>query len=156
MSERMTAGAGDRVWTLNTWLRYVATGADTEGRVAILEQRMTPAGDTPPHVHEREDEGFYVIDGKLRAQIGAETVTAGPGEFVFLPRQLAHSLHAETPEVRGLILVSPAGFEQLFAAVGTAAPTDELPTPAAPDVAALAQAAASYGVTVLPPEPAPA
>ncbi len=53
--------------------------------------------------------------------------------------------------MRGLVLLTPAGFEQFFAAIGQPALGGELPEPAAPDVAAVAAATARYGVTVLPP-----
>ena len=89
--------------------------------------------------------------GGSRPTIGDDTrVSAGPGEFVFLPQGVPHSLHAQTAEVRVLVLLTPAGFEQFFAAVGQPAPGDELPEPAAPDRATIAAAAARYGVTVLP------
>jgi quercetin dioxygenase-like cupin family protein len=143
------------IWMLNNWMRYLATGEDTGGRMALLEQRITPAGDTPRRVHQHEDEAVYVLAGRLRAVIGNETVTAGPGEFVFLPRGIAHSLHADSPEVRVLTVVSPAGFEQFFAAVGRPAASDDLPEPAAPDVPTLTQRATSYGVTIFPPEISP-
>src|SRR5260370_4974493 len=90
-------------------------------------------GPPPRHVHEHEDEAFYVLEGRLTATIGGDTtLTAGPGECVFLPRGKAHSLHAETPEIRGLALLAPAGFEQFFAAIGQPATTRQPPEPAAP------------------------
>jgi quercetin dioxygenase-like cupin family protein len=147
-----TARAGEMIWMHNTWMRYVATAEDTGGRLAVLEQRLSPAGEPPRHVHANEDEAFYVLEGRLAASIGDDTaVSAGPGELVFLPRGVPHSLHARTAEVRGLVLLTPAGFEQFFAAIGQPAPASELPEPTAPDVAAVAAAAARYGVTVLPP-----
>jgi quercetin dioxygenase-like cupin family protein len=152
VTDDVAARTGEMIWMLNTWMRYVATAADTGGRLAVLEQRFSPAGDPPRHVHAGEDEAFYVLEGGLAATIGDDTtVSAGPGEFVFLPRRIPHSLHAQTAEVRGLVLLTPAGFEQFFAAIGQPAPGSELPEPTAPDVAAVAAAAARYGVTVLPP-----
>ncbi|MGP3958801.1 cupin domain-containing protein [Nonomuraea sp. 3N208] len=152
MTDDVTPRAGEMIWMHNTWMRYVATAADTDGRLAVLEQRLSPAGDPPRHVHANEDEAFYVLDGRLAATIGDDTtVSAGPGEFVFLPRGIPHSLHVQTDEVRCLVLLTPAGFERFFAAIGRPAPGNELPEPAAPDVAAVAAAAARYGVTVLPP-----
>src|SRR5260221_6506241 len=146
------ARTGDTIWMLNTWMRYAATAEDTNGQLAVIEQRCTPAGDPPRHVHEHEDETFYVLEGRLTATIGADTTrTAGPGECVFLPRGRAHSLHAETPEVRGLVILTPAGFDQFFAAVGEPARAEELPQPSAPDVPVLVGTAARYGVTILPP-----
>jgi quercetin dioxygenase-like cupin family protein len=151
MTDTLDAGTGDAVWALNTWLRYVVTAQDTNGQLALLEQRCSPAGDTPPHIHTHEDEAFYVLEGRLRATIGDDSVVADPGECVFLPRGVPHALHAETPEVRGLVLITPAGFERFFVSVGQPAEAAGLPEPAAPDVAAVASAAAKHGVRILPP-----
>jgi quercetin dioxygenase-like cupin family protein len=146
------ARSGEMIWMLNSWMRYVATAEDTGGRLAILEQRLSPAGEPPRHVHANEDEAFYVLEGRLGATIGDDTtVSVGPGEFVFLPRGAPHSLHAQSEEVRVLLLIIPAGFEQFFAAIGEPAPGSELPEPTTPDVPAIAAAAARYGVTVFPP-----
>jgi quercetin dioxygenase-like cupin family protein len=148
----VTARKGEMIWAHNFWMRFVATAADTGGRLAVIEQRLSRAGEPPRHVHANEDEAFYVLDGQLTATIGDDTtVSAGPGEFVFLPRGIPHSLHAQTNEVRGLVLITPAGFEQFFAAIGRPASRSELPEPTTHDVAAVAAAAAHYGVTVFPP-----
>lgn len=87
MTNDVTARTGDMIWAHNTWMRYVATAEDTGGRLAVIEQRLSPAGEPPRHVHANEDEAFYVLDGRLAASIGDDTTAgAGPGEFVFLPR----------------------------------------------------------------------
>jgi quercetin dioxygenase-like cupin family protein len=155
MTDQTQARKGDSIWVLNNWMRYLATGEETGGRMALLEQRITPAGDTPRHVHQHEDEALYVLEGRVRAVIGSDTVTAGPGESVFLPRGIPHSLHAESPEARGLAVVSPAGFEQFFAALGVPASSDILPEPAPPDIPVLIENATRYGVTIIPPEICP-
>jgi quercetin dioxygenase-like cupin family protein len=139
------------IWAHNSWMRYVATGEETGGRLAVIEQRLGSAGEPPRHVHANEDEAFYVLEGRLAASIGDDTASAGPGELVFLPRGVPHSLHAQTPEVRGLVLISPAGFERFFAAIGRPATGSEPPEPTVPDVPAIAATAAGYGVTLLPP-----
>ncbi|MCP9950759.1 cupin domain-containing protein [Actinomadura madurae] len=152
MTHGATARTGETIWMLNSWMRYVTTGEDTGGGLAVLEQRLTPAGEPPPHVHANEDEAFYVLDGHLGATLGDDTaVSAGPGEMMFLPRGIPHSVHVQTDEVRCLVLVTPAGFERFFAAIGGPAPTDDIPEPTTPDVAAVAAEAARYGVTLLPP-----
>lgn len=63
-----------------------------------------------------------MFEGQLGASIGDDMVSAEPGEAVFLPRGAPHGLHAQSPEARGLLLVTPAGFDQFFAAVGRPAP----------------------------------
>jgi quercetin dioxygenase-like cupin family protein len=152
VSHDVSARKGQMIWTHNTWMRYVATAEDTGGQFAVLEQRLSPAGDPPRHVHAHEDEAFYVLEGSLAVTIGGDApVIAGPGDFVFGPRRVPHSLHAKTPQVRCLVLLNPAGFEQFFATIGQPAAGGELPEPTAPDAAAVTATAARYGVTLLPP-----
>src|SRR5919197_3097576 len=109
MTAEVTARAGEMIWMFNSWMRFVATAEDTGGQLAVIEQRLSPAGEPPRHVHANEDEAFYVLDGRLAATLGDDTtLSAEPGELVFLPRGVPHSLHAQTAEVRGLLLVTPA------------------------------------------------
>ncbi|GLZ06393.1 cupin [Actinomadura sp. NBRC 104412] len=137
---------------INSWMRFVTTAEDTGGRLAVLEQRITPAGEPPRHVHANEDEAFYVLEGRLAATLGDDTtLSAGPGELMFLPRGIPHSLHVRTDEARLLVMLNPAGFEKFFAAVGEPARGDGPPEPTTPDVEAIAAEAARYGVTLLPP-----
>src|SRR5260370_41178533 len=88
-----SARTGDTIWMLNTWMRYVATAEDTNGQLAVLEQRCSPAGDPPRHVHEHEDEAFYVLEGRLTATIGGDPPRPpGPRQCVLLPRRKRHRL----------------------------------------------------------------
>src|SRR5260370_34416428 len=83
-------------------------------------------GDPPRHVHEHEDEAFYVLEGRLTATIGGDTtLTAGPGEGVFLPRGKAHSPHAETPQIRRPRLLPPARLPPVLAALARTPPAHQ-------------------------------
>jgi hypothetical protein len=66
------------------------------------------------HVHHREDEAFYVLDGGIRFRLGDEQFTAGPGTFVFGPRDVAHCFKVLDGGARALVLISPAGLEHMF------------------------------------------
>jgi quercetin dioxygenase-like cupin family protein len=116
-----------------------ARGEDTGGLFSMTETR-TPAGSgPPPHVHEREDEMFFVLEGEFSVTIGGETSVAGPGTFVFAPRDIPHAYVANAPS-RHLTFVSPPGFERFLADAGEAAI-------AGPQ--AVAAVAARYGVTMI-------
>ena len=87
------------------------TGEQTGGLYALAEIVSTPEGFVPLHVHHREDEAFFVLDGEVTFTIGQEVVEAGPGSFAFGPRDVPHRYAVGTPSARMLMIFSPAGFE---------------------------------------------
>jgi quercetin dioxygenase-like cupin family protein len=86
------AGAGrpTRVRLPNRWSK--ASDADTDGAFMVSEYLLT--ADIPPHVHVRQHESFYVLDGALTVRVGNEEFSANPGDFVFLPSDVPHALAA--------------------------------------------------------------
>jgi hypothetical protein len=96
-----------------------------------------------------------VLDGELRVIVGEDDYTAGPGTVAVLPRRLRHAYVVTSATARFLVLHAPGGFEQFAAEVGEPAQTPTLPPEPAgpPDLAALAQAAARHGITILAPPP---
>jgi len=81
----------------------------------------------PPHIHRREDEIFYVLEGELAVSVGDRTMKAVPGTMVFLPRNVQHSFTIESEQMRMLILLTPAGFEGWFKELSVPAPAMTLP-----------------------------
>src|SRR6186713_3068834 len=75
--------------------RFLAVGADTNGKYALWEALVPPGGGPPPHVHSREEEGFYVLEGEITFQINGERVVAGAGTFANRPVGPPHSLKNE-------------------------------------------------------------
>jgi mannose-6-phosphate isomerase-like protein (cupin superfamily) len=122
--------------------RFMIDGADTAGRLSVVEHTLAPhalAG--PLHYHTREDEYSYVLEGRLGALLGDEEVFAEPGDLVFKPRGQWHTFWnpGDTP-TRILELITPAGLEDLFRELG--APGVEM------DPATLPALAARYGCKV--------
>jgi len=88
--------------------------------MAMLEV-VLPAGAraVQPHVHHHTDEVWYILDGRLTLQVGAQPVEAGTGTCVIVPRGVVHTLHNGTEdEVRYLLLLTPGGMEGYFAELG--------------------------------------
>jgi quercetin dioxygenase-like cupin family protein len=140
------------LWHLGGLLRIRAYGAATNGALAIVEEHARLGYRMPSHVHSREDETLYVIDGELSYRRGGETGRAGPGETVFLPRQVAHHFEVVSGHAHFLLIVTPAGFENFFAQVSGAALADRVPGEAdgaATDAQTMAAAASRLGVTIL-------
>lgn len=97
--------------------KWKITKEGTQGAFALVEVNDTAKRAIEPHRHTREDEAWYVIEGELSFEVGEERATAGPGTFVFAPRDLRHSFKVTKVPARYLILFSPAGIESLFSEV---------------------------------------
>jgi quercetin dioxygenase-like cupin family protein len=113
----LAPGAGKLVWLYDLGVRFMVSGAQTEGRFALVEHPIRPkALAAPVHTHADEDEISYVLEGEVGMQIGDREVRAGPGTLAFKPRGIPHAFWnpGDTP-ARMLELISPVGFERYFA-----------------------------------------
>ena len=91
-----------------------ALSSDTGGAYSFGEHHLTY--DFPPHIHYREDEGIYVLEGQIRFTIGDEAHVLGPGDFIFMPRGVSHSItRASDVPMRFVFVSTPGGFEHLTA-----------------------------------------
>ena len=142
---KVRAEEGERADFPRLGNRYVFCGDSCEGRFALIEHTIPPrALAAPMHTHEREDEYSFVLAGRLGARIGDEVVEAGRGELVVKPRGVPHAFwNPGDEETRVLEIISPAGFEQYFADLAP-----ELARPGEPDLQALAEIRARYGLTM--------
>jgi hypothetical protein len=91
-------------------------------------EHLAPKGAGPPlHVHHREDEWFYIIEGNLTFWVGGRTIEASPGSFVYGPRDIPHTLTVNSPKARFLLVAEPAGFENFMRTLAVPAQTRSLP-----------------------------
>jgi quercetin dioxygenase-like cupin family protein len=95
---------------------FRVTGEDTGGALAVVEHPIEPGVLVPPHVHEREDELTYVIEGEIGARVGEqEQRSLGPGQYLWKPRGIPHAFwNASGGPARILDVIVPAGFERFF------------------------------------------
>lgn len=129
-----------------------ASGAQTGGALCVVEARVSPGGGPPPHVHSREDESFYVLDGEITFATAAGAVRAGPGAFLHMPRGVPHVFRNETDrDARMLFWCTPAGFERLVEAVGTplAGPTAAAIPPTPEHIDLVIRTCPQFGITIL-------
>jgi mannose-6-phosphate isomerase-like protein (cupin superfamily) len=119
-----------------------ASAESTGGAFSIIEE-IDPL-DTPLHVHEHEDELFYVLEGEHVFKVGDDELEVGPGGLAFAPRGVPHAQRRVVPrQGRTLTMVSPAGFEGFFRELSAA----EADGTIGPDV--YARVSAKYGITWL-------
>src|SRR3954469_20424644 len=135
--------------------RFLATGEDTAGKYALWEALVSPGGGPPPHVHSREEEGFYVLEGEITLQVGNKRLVAGPGMFANMPVGTPHSFKNEGSQpARMLISVAPAGLETMFFEFGVPLPegsTTALP-PTKEEIEKLLAVAPRYGIEIRLPQ----
>ena len=145
------------IWFLGALAQVRVSGEQTGGAFALADHLARRGNASPVHVHDRDDETFFVLDGELRVILGEEEYAAGAGTVAVLPRRLRHAYVVTSATARFLTLHSPAGFEQFAAEAGEPAQALTLPPPPAgpPDFAALAQAAARHQITIVAPPPPP-
>ena len=121
----------------------VKASADTTGGAFTVLEENEPV-DTPLHVHENEDELFYVLEGEHVFQVGEQEFRAGPGGVVFAPRGVPHAQRRVIPRTgRILVLASPAGLEGFFRELA------EVDDEGAIEPDAYASASTKYGITWL-------
>src|SRR5919206_423076 len=97
-------------------VRFVIDGPEAGERFSLVEHPMSPrALAAPLHLHTREDEYSFVLEGRMGALLGDEVVEAGPGDLVHKPRNQWHTFwNAGDEPCRILEIISPAGFEKFF------------------------------------------
>ena len=143
------------VWYSGQLMTFLATAEDTQGKFALIEAVARRGNDPPPHIHHREEETFYVLEGEMTFSVGGQTIKATPGTMVCLPRDLAHSFVIDSEQVRMLILLTPAGFEGWFKEFGVPAPAMTLPPQVEvpySDIQRMLEAGPRYGIEFVPPE----
>ncbi len=110
------AGTGPAYWGPGDQITFLITGEDTGGAFFMAEALVPPGGGPPPHIHQREDESFYLQEGTLTVQVGGKTIDASPGDFVYLPRGIVHCFkNTGNVTAKFLVVVTPAGLEKFFA-----------------------------------------
>lgn len=145
---------GEAIWFLGSLATIKASTETTAGRVAVIEVLGPEGSGSPLHVHAREDEWFYVLEGELTFWVGGELIQAPTGSFVFGPRGVPHTFAVTSPEpARFLLVTEPAGFEDFMRALSVPAESRTIPPTSTepPDVERLSSTAAEYGIEILGP-----
>ena len=141
---------GHTVAVVGDVYRFLATGEDTNGKYAMWEAIVPPGGGPPPHVHSREEESFFILEGEITIQIGEERIVATAGTFANMPVGSLHSFKNATDKTaRMIISVAPAGLDKMFLEVGVPVKLgDTPPPPSKAEIEKLLAVAPNYGVEI--------
>jgi mannose-6-phosphate isomerase-like protein (cupin superfamily) len=96
--------------------RFILDGGLSEGRFSLVEHPIVARGMAAPvHLHTREDEYSFILEGRWGFWQGGNTAFAEPGDLVYKPRDVWHTFwNATDGPARLLEIISPAGFDQFF------------------------------------------
>ena len=148
----MAPDAGRAYWSLGGLFNIKAAGTDTRDGFALCEAIMTKMADAPLHVHHGEDEAWYVLEGKITFHVGEQVLEAGPGTFVFAPKDVPHRFSVDIEPTRVLVIASPGGgFEKVVEEGGVAA--EQAQGPLLPDPQKLMELGEKYRFEILGPPP---
>ena len=139
---------GEARWWFGSLAVIKASVADTGGQMAIIEITEPPGAEAPLHVHHREDEGFWLLEGSATFEVGDTTIEAEAGDYLFGPRDIPHGYTVGVAGCRMLFIMTPGGIEELIVATSEPAASRTLPPPleGEPDWEHVASMARAYGV----------
>jgi quercetin dioxygenase-like cupin family protein len=118
---------GEPRWWLGALAVIKATAADTGGHLTVVDVTDPPGVEAPLHVHHREDEAFWVLEGDVTFEVGGKAIEASAGDFIFGPRDVPHRYKAGDAGSRMLFILTPGGFEELIRATSDPARARTLP-----------------------------
>ena len=150
MSQESSLKARAPISVLGEIMDFKITGAETGGSLCAVEITSFPKGGPPPHIHGREDEYFYILDGHFSFLLGDQIVEADPGSFQYVPKAILHTYqNIGTKPGKMLVIVRPVGFEGFWLEIGKRMELGTVPSP--PDAETIGRALAlapKYGLEV--------
>jgi quercetin dioxygenase-like cupin family protein len=144
-------GDGEARWWFGALAEITLTGDQTGGVLSIVEVTEPPGSAAPLHVHHREDETFWILEGEVTFEVGGSTIRAGVGDVVFGPRDVPHRYTVGDAGCRMLFIMTPAGFEGLVRDMSVPARrrTPAPPSDEEPDWEHVAAVARAHGCELL-------
>ncbi len=156
MTERqpflLRAGEGESVWSLGARFTIKLGDAQADGRFSLVEALAFQSSEPPLHVHQREDEAWYVLEGEMTFHVGDAVLKATAGSFAFAPMGIPHAFTVDVEPTRVLLFAAPSGFEQFALELGVPAKDDRPPSNlAVPGPEILGPVAERYGIEIVGP-----
>jgi mannose-6-phosphate isomerase-like protein (cupin superfamily) len=139
-------------WFTGTLTRILAESGKTDGAFSLVHQTLPLGNATPLHIHHAHDEAFFVLFGDLKGVLGDTEWSATGGDFVWLPRGVAHAFQAvsEIP-TEVLVMSVPGGFDDFVANAGDLYEEGMETSHLGPDPALLTEIASQHDIAIIGP-----
>lgn len=121
---------GDAHWWFGNLAVTKTTADESAGQLTIIEITAPPGLAVPLHVHHRDDEGFWILEGDVTFEVGDATIEAYAGDYLFGPRDIPHRYTVGTDGCRMLFII-PSGLENLIRQTSQPAASRTVPPPLA-------------------------
>ena len=132
MQDLVNATSDNGLWFMNSHVRVAVSKSDNNEGISLLEHTL-PYGDSPPlHMHEEEDELFYLLEGEMFFQVGGSSFTARTGDAFVAPRKQAHGFKVLSEGGARLLTITRGGFEAAVRTASRPAEAHELPKSSEP------------------------
>ncbi len=149
MTTATTTGA---IWFIDNLARVLVDSETSGGSAAVVEMDGRRGNMPPLHLHCREDEVFYVLEGRMSVHVPGTSIEIDPGEAAFAPRDVPHAYRIESETARWLAIAAPAGFDAFVREVGEPATEETFPSEGREhDAGRIAEIGARYGIELLGP-----
>lgn len=125
----LTRNAAVAYWNVGTYWRLLSTTSGSNGRSVTFDELCPPGVVAPPHVHDAEEEAFFVLEGDLVFLLGDDEIDAPPGTYVYIPPGVRHGFRCRSEVGRVYNTLTPGGFDHGILTEGTPAPVVEMPPP---------------------------
>lgn len=125
----LTRRSSPAYWNVGTYWRLLSSSDGTGGRSTTFDELCPTGLVAPPHVHDHEEEAFFVLEGDLVFTLGHDEIEAAPGTYVYIPPGIRHSFRCRSEVGRVYNTLTPGGFDHGIIANGTPATVVELPPP---------------------------
>lgn len=148
-------GGGHSWWVYGDKDIIKVASQDTGGALMAMETVVPPHMGPPLHIHHREDEAFYVLDGDIKVVDNGRDFVVGTGAFVYMPQGSVHRFEnvRDVPSTI-LLLFIPGGFEGYLMEMGEPV-VEGQPAPTGPiDFDKVARIGPKYGLEVFQTPPA--
>lgn len=148
------AGERPAVWSMGMLFERILGATESDGTMGMALITQPPGTATPLHVHHREAEAFYLLEGSMTYRAGEELFRLEPGGFIYLPAEVPHAFRITGNEpTRFIALATPAAILSMYEEIGRPAEERRLPggPPTPVDVGRWMEAAGRYGIEVLGP-----
>ena len=120
---------GEARWWFGSLAVIKTTAAETGGQLTIIDVTNPPGWEAPLHVHHRDDEGFWILEGSATLEVGDTTIEVGAGDYAFGPRNVPHRYTVGDSGCRMLFIMVPGGMEEVIRATSEPALSRTLPPP---------------------------